>query len=443
MTKKTRDWLFGIFVFLFVIITITLSLYATGYRLNLTWPLRLNKVLVKTGTLTLNTTPEGATVLINSENKINSIFPLINSQKILFTPVKIKNLLPGNYVVSFNLTGYWPYEKELRVIPEQTTFLEDVILFKKSVPLNIFKTKIQDISYSVNGTYAWLKDEAEIVNIKTGLSTTKINLKKINWVNGGKQILEGSKLLNLETGNIQDYKNLIGEVEEAQLSDNGDFMVYLTNNNLAALDIISKSTTLIPASGLILNYGISGNILLITVSFPEKTELKSFNLKSKIFLSSSELLTSKNFSLNQDNPKNPILVDNEHKIIYLLQANGQNPLIKNIIRGVSVFKWLDGNKLAYTLESEIYIYDLTQNKSNLVTRLSEKINSLSWSTNNFLIYATKNVIGTINLVNNGNDVMILWQGNNISSLHFDEKTGVIYFLDLIDKQSGLYKMSLR
>jgi len=170
MTKKIRDLLFANFVFLFIVITIILSLYATGYRFNLTWPLRFDRVLIKTGTLALDTNPKGAIVLITSETKISSVFPTVNPKKARLTPIKIKNLLPGEYTVSFSLDDYWPYEKKLRVNPEQTTFLEDVILFKKSLPLNIFNTKAQKTNYAPNGNYAWLENDKEIINIKTGQS---------------------------------------------------------------------------------------------------------------------------------------------------------------------------------------------------------------------------------------------------------------------------------
>ncbi|MEI6836083.1 MAG: PEGA domain-containing protein [Candidatus Falkowbacteria bacterium] len=441
MTKKTRDFLFGTFVFLFVVITITLSLYATGYRFNLTWPLKLNLMLVKTGTLALDSDPHGATVLITSETKISSVFSF-NSKKSKITPIKIKNLLPGEYTVSFTLENYWPFEKKLNVNPEQTTFLENVILFKKSLPLNIFSSKTQAISYSPNGNYAWLKDSGEIINLKTEQAATKVSAAKLNWV-GSKQLLAGSKLLTLDNNSSYDYNSLIGEADEAKMSENGDFLIYLSKNNLAAFNFSSKSTTIVPASGQILSYGTSGNILFLVISEKNKTELKSFDLINKNFIASADLLNSKNFSINQDNNKNLILTDNEHKIIYLLASDNSNSIIRDVLRGATVFKWIDGNKLAYTSESEVYIYDLSQSKSYLITRLSEKINSLAWSPNNYLIYATDNNIGTINLTNSGNDITILWRGNNLSSLYLDGKNSILYFSGAIGQQSGLYKLALQ
>lgn len=443
MTKKVRDVLFGIFSFLFVTITIILSLYATGYRFNFTWPLRFDLMLVKTGTLALDSQPYGAKVTITSETKISSAFPFLKLKKDPVTPVKIKNLLPGEYTVTFNLDNYWPYEKKLRVNPEQTTFLEDVILFKKSLPLNVYLAKPQEIAYSPSGNYIWLKNDGIIISAKTEQVAARLDNKKSHWVGNGKQLLNGSKLINLDNGNVFDYQNLIGDADEAQMSGNNDFLVYFSNNNLAAYNNTNKSTTLVPNNGVILNYELINNLIIIIASEKGKTNIQLFDLNSKTFLSSSELLSAKSFTLSQDNAKTPVLIDNEHKIIYLLAVTGNGPIIKEIIRGATTFKWLDNNKLAYAAESEIYIYDSSQSKSYLITRLGERINSLAWSSSNYLIYATENNIGTINLAEQGNDTTLLWQGSNISSLYLDEKNGILYFSSAIGQQSGLYKLALR
>ena len=439
MTKKTRDWLFRFFVFLFVVITIILSLYATGYRFNLSWPLRFDRMLLKTGTLALDTKPKGAKVTITSETKISSVFSLFGSKTEQTTPVKIKNLLPGEYTISFTLDNYWPYQKKLRVNPEQTTFLENVILFRKGLPLNVSLAAAQDIFYSPTGRYAWLQNDKTIINLETEQKINTTTGAKINWLENGKQIADGSKIINLDNNTTDDYTSIIGSVQESQLT--GDSLIYVANNNLSVFDIKTKATSLIPTEGKIIAYKVSGNFVFLITSNNNKTEIKSFDIKNKKIINSSSLLNSKDFSFNANN-SSLILTDNEHKISYLLTTDGDQT-IQDIIRGATIFKWLDNNKLAYASESELYIYDLAQTKSYLITRLSEKINSLSWSTDNYLIYSTATQVGTINLTNEGNDITVIWQGSNISSLYFNNKTGVLYFSGAIGQQSGLYKMTLK
>ncbi len=438
MNKKTRDWLFRIFVFLFVIITITLSLYATGYRFNLSWPLRFDRLLFKTGTLALATTPKGATVTIASETKINSTFSLFkNKEKI--TPIKIKNLLPGDYLIAFSLDGYWPYQKKLKVNPEQTTFLEDVILFKKSLPVNTYSTTPQEINYSPTGNYAWLVNDKIIIDLKTEQAFNFKTDSKINWLDDNKQISDGSKIINLNDNATVDYAGSTGKIAESQMT--GDFLIYQVNNNLSALNVRTKTTRLLVSNTEIVTYRALGNILFIITKDKNKTEIKSLNLQDNKIIGIATLLNSHSFSFKIEN-KNLTLQDNEHKIIYLLTDNSTQ-IIKDVIRGATVLKWLDNNKIAYANESEIYLYDLIQMKPYLITRLSEKINSLSWSASNYLVYATDKTIGTINLIDSGNDITVLWQGNNLSSLYLDNKNGVVYFSGSIGQQSGLYKMILK
>jgi PEGA domain. len=439
MTERNRNWLFRIFVFLFVVITIYLSLYATGYRVNLSWPLRFDRMLLKTGTLALDTTPKGATVTITSETKINAGNSLFGS-KDKITPLKIKNLLPGEYVVSFTLDNYWPYQKKLRVNPEQTTFLEDVILFRKSLPLNVYQTTVQNINYSTNGHYAWLSSDKKIIDLETEQEINTKTKSDINWSENGKQIIDGAKVINLENNSVADYSSITGTVKKAELS--GDLLIYQTNNNLSTLNTKTKISVEIPSEGEVLAYKTTGDTLYFVTTLHNQTMIKSFDLKNNKLISSATLLNSKNFSFST-NKSSLLLTDGDHKIAYLIKNDGSEQIIKDVIRGVTVFKWLDDNKLAYASESEIYIYDLAQTKPYLITRLSEKINSLAWSTDNYLIYSTAKAIGTINLTSEGNDITVLWQGENLSSLYLNNKTGVLYFSASIGQQSGLYKMALK
>ena len=62
MSKKLRDYLFYFFIIFFVVGTVLISLYASGYKFNLSWPLKFNRVLIKTGMIAVDTIPRGAVV---------------------------------------------------------------------------------------------------------------------------------------------------------------------------------------------------------------------------------------------------------------------------------------------------------------------------------------------------------------------------------------------
>jgi len=168
MTIRIRNFIFYSFCTIFIVATALISLYATGYRFNLSWPPNFKNLLQQTGTLILNSKPEGATISVvdhNNQDFFQKYFFSEPSQ--YYTPAKIKDVLPGEYLVRFELTGYWPYEKKLRIYPGQATCLEDVNLFRQDLPLKIIAGKIQEIAMTNDNNYIILKDDKKIIDLKT------------------------------------------------------------------------------------------------------------------------------------------------------------------------------------------------------------------------------------------------------------------------------------
>jgi len=168
MTIRIRNFIFYSFCAIFVIATFLISLYATGYRVNLSWPPNFKNLLQQTGTLILDSRPTGATIFINGRSDQDFLQKYLFSQPSqYYTPAKIKNILPGEYLVRFELAGYWPYEKKLRIYPGQATYLEDIDLFRQDLPLQIVSSKIQEIEMTSDNNYILLKDDKRIIDLKT------------------------------------------------------------------------------------------------------------------------------------------------------------------------------------------------------------------------------------------------------------------------------------
>ena len=123
MSARQRWWLSKIFILIFCLITPPILIYANGYRINWhSWRLE------RTGLLKIKSEPANA--LVN----INELKAWLGKSKKIVTPVKLKNLRPGNYNVNLSLPGYYEWHKTLTVWPAQTTIVKDIRLFKKSVP---------------------------------------------------------------------------------------------------------------------------------------------------------------------------------------------------------------------------------------------------------------------------------------------------------------------
>lgn len=173
MTIRVRNFIFWLFFAIFIVATTLISLYATGYRLSLSWPPNFKTILQQTGTLILNSDPEGATISITSNKNQDLIGKYFGSKTKQYynTPAKIKNLLPGEYLVRFELAGYWPYEKKLRVYPSEATYLEDIDLFRQDLPLKIFDAKTQGIKITNDDGYIMLQDDKKIIDLKAEAET--------------------------------------------------------------------------------------------------------------------------------------------------------------------------------------------------------------------------------------------------------------------------------
>ena len=130
MNQKTRHYLFLFFVFLFCIITPAISLYASGYKINKGFKLQ------KTGILIIDSNPADAKIYIDNEIQQNFLNKILQKKEgFTTTPEKIKNILPGEYKVRIEKENYWPWEKKLTIQSGETTFAEDIRLFKKDLPI--------------------------------------------------------------------------------------------------------------------------------------------------------------------------------------------------------------------------------------------------------------------------------------------------------------------
>lgn len=442
MNGTLRTILFRIFFLIFIIMTIFLSLYATGYNLSFSWPLKLDRLLQKTGTLALGSNPQGAIITINGKIKNNWTWLKFN-QTNATTPAKIKHLLPGEYDITFFLTNYWPYEKKVWINPEQTTFLENINLFKKSSALNITLAAPQTINYSPNGQYAYLPLNNQIIDLKTG-ETVAAGNGEIQWLDNGNSFLDNGKITNLANKTTIDYNQIVKtQATNWQWCSQNSLLLYCANNNLNVYNQQTKTFTSLAIDGQVEAYRNFNQDLFLVNRSGKKTFLSIYSFSNQTFSQKTKLLSSNNFVFKNGINNNLTLFDGEHHILYLLD-DGDNSPISDIIRNVTAWTWLSGNKIAYTQNLEIYLYDLTQKNPFLITRLSQPINSLAWNPKrNYLLYSTANNIGSIDFANADNNITTIWQGDNISSLYLNTDNEILYFSGTSGQQSGFYKIQIR
>lgn len=120
--QALRKMVFYLFLVLYLVTTPLVILYALGYQVR---PGQ-RQALVRTGLISLNTSPEGARVFLG------------NSRYRWKTPTVLRDLKPGDYPVRLTLRNHQPWSAQVRVEAEKATVLDHVILLPN--PLVIRRT---------------------------------------------------------------------------------------------------------------------------------------------------------------------------------------------------------------------------------------------------------------------------------------------------------------
>lgn len=416
MSKIIRDWLFIIFIILFIVITFFVALYAAGYTIKKQWPPRFNSLFEKTGMLIVDSTPTGATVFLNDE-KINRSF-IINWQKNeIETPAKIKNLSPGKYTLKLEKEGYWPLEKKIDIKSGQTTFAEDFIMFKKSLPLNITTCEPQKFTLSNNNKNITLENDQLLIDLKTG----------------------SSRLVN-PSNNYLDFK-IESEAYNFQWDQNKTKLYYQLASQIKCLSVIDNNSQSFISKGDYITYAAYQNKLYTIENINNEIYLHIYNSDNSL-LESIIKLPDGLYSFDSKN-NHLSLYDSKNKSLYLLNNSTKAPIAKKIEK-VSEWQWIKDNYIVWYNDFEIYSMDINNGRPHLIVRISEKITGLAWNkTKYYLLYSSENNIWIVNLnLEKINPINIL-QAVAIDNLSLDEKNQIVYFFANIDNKLGIYKLQLK
>ncbi len=117
LSRKTRVAIMLTLLSVFLILTPVIVMYARGYTYDFK-----EKTLIHGGALSIETTPRDVTISMNGITL--STLP----------PVRLPNVLPGNYHIKIEKDGYFTWEKNISLVSNQTTYLHDIDLFPQQKP---------------------------------------------------------------------------------------------------------------------------------------------------------------------------------------------------------------------------------------------------------------------------------------------------------------------
>lgn len=445
MSYRFRNILFFSFVGIFVILTTIFSMYASGYRLTLASVLRGSVPIQKTGMLILDSRPKGATISL--ERQFRGLFSdsnILNS-KIVKTPCKIKNLLPGEYLLSLEVDGYWVFEQKINIYPGQSTYLEDIILFKKNLPVLFHPSNLQNLSIDPSYQKIILENDKILFSLKDESA-----IELMEGVTHSKFIGENKILLNDTV--IFDYnkKKYIDwpESEKAEYvmsKIRGGDLYYLKNKKeLKVFSFSKEDPAIIFSSEDVLDYDLYNNLYyLIEKGSSSDCFLRVYHKNKTLY---------KEFTLPNSDSYEILPVSGSSAFVYVYDKNFENIYIINTtsrlnsiwatINNVKGFNFINNNSFIYFTDFEIFIFDTVSTANNLISRLEDKITSAAWHPKGYVIYSTNKNITIFDLKYEKNSINLI-SFNSVSNLVLDRLGGVLYFSGKIGSQEGLFKLLIK
>ena len=387
-------------VVLFIIFLITATfilLYNLGWRYNLK-----QRSIIKTGVLTLKSTPRNALIYINNKD--------IRKE----TPAIIANLISGRYQIKLKKTGYYDWQKQIAVYPSLATIYDNIFLLKEPTGSDkIFNLPADNLVISPDASGAiivvkyknysqlWFFD-LQTWQSKKLYEVKDFEIKTVQWSSHSQNILilENSanknnyKIINLQKTNrtikLADIANY--SYTNLKWDRSNDYILYgIDKDVIYKIDLATSSSIQIASVPSILDFFVDKN-LVYAVS---QRSFLYFDIKdpNKIIKITDLQQSTKQLFLDEQANLLPVL-DQNNQILYLFDTDIN---LISTIKGVKIAVLSkSGDKLLYYNDFEIWIYDIRNNKHQMLTRISSKIKQAQWHPSlAYIIFSHNNTIQAI------------------------------------------------
>ncbi len=236
MTHKTRKILFIFFSFLFFTISPTIVFFASGYKYNFE-----EGIIQKTGLINIKSTPNKATVLLNNQEQYHLLKKLLfKKEDPIKTPANIINLLPNNYSITLKKEGFWSWQKNVTLKPNNAINLKNIYLLEKNLPellanLNITHT---NITSNFNHILIQAKEGFYTLNIKNEIIEEVTTYKLTNVANKTINFITDKNWLEKEN-NHPKSKNKANSIKNTYLND------FIKKNNITFNKKLNNNTSIV------------------------------------------------------------------------------------------------------------------------------------------------------------------------------------------------------
>jgi hypothetical protein len=453
MTLFNRRCLYISFILIFLIGAPIVSLYASGYKLGSGFKVE------KTGMLILNTKPAGAKIYIDGKVQKNFFKQFYSPENsYIMTPAKIKAVLPGKYQISLSLDGFWDWEKKLEVKPGQSTYAEDVYLFKNNLPLLQSEGKYENAKISPDKknvfltsadacrVYGTADNELKIDIARIAASSTVTSSLGIFWMGNTKIFMEGTIYdINSKTSTMpqigQNSKKIKDIKFDEQSSGN---LFYRSDATINKYDLDRSQNQILLTNRFAKDFLPKNNYLFYIEQNNISTDLVVF--KTNV-LSEEKRISVPTSNYRFIHPENRYinLYDESHHSLYIIDPFSALQPLKESISNVTESQWISDQKLLYANDFEIWTLDLSTLQRTILNRISDKVQNIIWHpSNNYVIYSTETYASVIELDNRDKYIITkLIKLNGMRNLFLNEPGDSLFFFSQIGNQEGLYKLVIQ
>ena len=431
------------FILAFIILAPVLLYYTAGYR----YDLKKGEVQ-KTGSLVLSSIPRNAEILLNDK---------LQDTK---SPSRLNNILPGDYEITLQKEGYHSWNKKLSVKISETTFAENVVLFKKSGPEKILDEKVNMISFSPEGKYALLKvsqfsqDFLYLLNLsnqKVNLiynDDTKLDNLQVTWApDDSKMLLQSDdKLLILTTSwprNTLDLLPLIAKNKARAFkfdADNSNYLFAMTDKEILRLDLILQKADSYVANlpKLTSDFLLSGQDAFFINKIADKTFLSQYSLLDKNIIKTLELKNT-NYCIIDIIAGQLVVEESASHDFFLIDQSLDS--IQFSKPGVVYYNFKPSeNLLLIATAQELSQINLSDFKEKIINRVQGGLQKALWHIDDNYSFSLQ--AGKINIIEiddrNGHFSIIL-PFDNISDFQVDPNGEILYFL----QNNLLYSLAIQ
>lgn len=449
MTLIKRKILFFSFVVAFFLITTVVMFYAQGYRINLTWPPNLNQTLQRNGMLLVETEPKGATILLDGQPPKNLWQNLLNDEKNIQTPAKIKDVKPGEYTLNLILEGYHTWERKINIYPGKITTISSLRLLKKDLPLRVSENRIEKDHLSPDQTMAVDIKNSEIVFLESGQTIPLPELQatsSIDWSPDSRKILADKKILEIDKKRIvlDLEEELDKDAEKLRWDRRGEKIHYIRKGELYSFDPEKQTKQKLLPKKNIFTY-FSDDKYLYTIKKADKSSvLEVFSYPDLVKIKAIDFPPSSNYRISSSPRQNLITVyDQKFHTLYLIEPLSPLSVLQETLNNVHYFDWRNPSEVIYGNDFEIWKFNVNTRDKQILTRISEEITEAKVvKITDKILYYDQNNIKLMDLGQNKINVTELIELNDISDLCLVNKGKTLYFNGKTGKRPGLYKLNI-